>query len=255
MRVLLTNDDGIDAPGLQCLLETLSAEHECYVVAPDQGRSCCSHGVTTGSSLDVVSIASQQWSVSGTPADCVRVGLMWLGLRPDWVVSGVNHGGNLGVDILYSGTVAGAREANLLGVPAIAISQYMRRDIARDWAVSARRAEFVLKKLFVRQAVVGGFWNVNLPAIPTHIEAASIAIRECHPELQPLSFSLEEEPEIEGNRDESMQIEESGRKKTILYRSNYQDRPRESGSDVELCFSGNSTISWMKTDRVSLQVG
>ena len=109
MKILLTNDDGIDAEGLQCLVEVIAKNAECYVVAPDEGRSCCSHGVTTGSSLDVVSRVGNQWTVSGTPADCVRVGLLYLNLKPDWVVSGVNHGGNLGVDILYSGTAAGAQ--------------------------------------------------------------------------------------------------------------------------------------------------
>ena len=139
MKILLTNDDGIEAEGLQCLYDVLTKTAECFVVAPDQGRSCCSHGVTTHTSLQVVARMRNQWTVSGTPADCVRVGLLWLDLKPDLVVSGINHGGNLGVDILYSGTAAGAREASLLGVPAIAISQYMRRDIDRDWDVSARR--------------------------------------------------------------------------------------------------------------------
>lgn len=254
MRILLTNDDGIDAEGLQCLYAALSQKYDCAVVAPDQGRSCCSHGVTTGSTLDVTSIASQQWAVSGTPADCVRVGLLWLGLKPDWVISGVNHGGNLGVDILYSGTVAGAREANLLGVSAIAVSQYMRRDVPRDWSVSATRADFVLENIFGRKPFVGGFWNVNLPALPPQIDASAVAICECMPELQPLAFSLEEELEIEQNIGELSTNEGSAIKKTILYKSNYQERPRRLGSDVEMCFNGNATISWMKTDRVSMQV-
>ena len=255
MKIFLTNDDGYDAEGLQCLYDVLSKKADCFVVAPDQGRSCCSHGVTTGSSLEVTSIANQQWAVSGTTADCVRVGLIWLGLKPDWVISGVNHGGNLGVDILYSGTVAGAREANLLGIPAVAVSQYMRRDVARDWSVSATRADFALENIFKRAPSVGGFWNVNLPALPPQIDGLPPEIRECAPELQPLPFSLEDESEIGQIHGELKKIARSSLKKTVLYRSNYQERPRELGSDVELCFRGNTTLSWLKTDRVSMQVG
>lgn len=224
------------------------------MVAPEQGRSCCSHGVTTGSSLEVTTNSIKQWSVSGTPADCVRVGLLWLGLRPDWVISGVNHGGNLGVDILYSGTAAGAREANLLGVPSVAVSQYMRRDVARDWSVSAKRADFVFENISRRENSGKGFWNVNLPAIPPQSDCLPLLIRVCDPEPQPLAFSIEDGSESSQNVGESQVNCVPPAKKTVLYRSNYQERPRESGSDVDLCFSGNVTISWLKTDRFGLQV-
>jgi 5'-nucleotidase len=254
LKILLTNDDGFEAEGLRCLFDILSKTSDCYLVAPDEGRSCCSHGVTTGSTLEVNSIASQQWTVSGTPADCVRVGLLWLGLKPDWVVSGVNHGGNLGVDILYSGTVAGAREASLLGVPAVAISQYMRRDVARDWSVSAKRAEFVLKNIFSFARLGCGFWNVNLPALPPERDLLDPAIQQCEPEMQPLAFSLEEALGIEEKRSEFEKNQGSLQQKTLLYKSNYQDRPRILGSDVELCFSGYATVSWLTIDRVSMQV-
>ncbi len=255
MKILMTNDDGIGAEGLQCLYDVLSKKADCYVVAPDQGRSCCSHGVTTGTTLDVVTSSRNQWTVSGTPADCVRVGLLWLGLKPDWVIAGVNHGGNLGVDILYSGTAAGAREANLFGVPAIAISQYMRRDISRDWSVSAKRADFVFENIFRRETSGKGFWNVNLPALLPQFESSPLVIRVCEPELQPLAFSLEDGSELSQNHGESQVNLEAMAKRTVLYRSNYQDRPREMGSDVDLCFGGNATISWLKTDRFGLQVG
>ena len=159
----MTNDDGIDADGLQCIFEILRKKADCFVVAPDQGRSCCSHSVTNGASLDISSRTKNQWAVSGSPADCIRVGLVVLKLTPDLVISGINHGGNLGVDILYSGTAAGAREASLLGIPSIAISQYMRRDVERDWAIIAGRAEKVLEKIVQKDRIGIGFWNVNLP--------------------------------------------------------------------------------------------
>ena len=247
MKILITNDDGIDAEGLQCLAEVLSTNAECYVVAPDQGRSCCSHAVTTGSSLDVVSRSANQWSVSGTPADCVRVGLLYLSLKPDWVVSGVNHGGNLGVDILYSGTAAGAREASLFGLPSVAFSQYMRRDVDRDWGLNAKRAETVFQNILRKERFGIGFWNVNLPALPLEFTDMNFPISLCEPEPQPLAFSMEGiEENIEIPLETLGQADPSARR-TVLYKSNYQARSRLQGNDVDLCFGGHATVSWLKT--------
>jgi 5'-nucleotidase len=255
LKILLTNDDGFDAEGLQRLYDVLSVKADCYVIAPDQGRSCCSHGVTTGDTLDVVARGHQQWAVSGTPADCVRVGLLWLGIKPDWVISGVNHGGNLGVDILYSGTVAGAREASLMGVRAIAVSQYMRRDVDRDWIVSAKRAQLVFENIFARETSATGVWNVNLPALPPETAASELSIRVCEPELQPLAFSFENQPEFSENQGESIGNGGTARVQTVLYKSSYQDRPRSLESDVAVCFGGVATLSWLTSDRVGLHVG
>lgn len=109
MIFLITNDDGYEARGLQEFAAAMREIGDVYVVAPDSVRSCCSHSVTTAEELHLQQMAPQDWSVSGTPTDCVRVAVRWLGIRPDWVLSGVNEGGNLGVDIHYSGTVARAR--------------------------------------------------------------------------------------------------------------------------------------------------
>lgn len=247
MKILLTNDDGIDAEGLQCLFEELSKNAECYVVAPDQGRSCCSHGVTTGSPLEVNSRAGNRWSVSGTPADCVRVGLLYLNLKPDWVVSGVNHGGNLGIDILYSGTAAGAREASLFGIPSIAISQYMRRDVERDWGLNARRAETVFQKILCWERRGTGFWNVNLPALSIDVTNMEWPVTCCEPECQSLAFSIEEMVETGEIATKTLGAIDPATFRTVLYRSNYQARPRISGSDVDLCFGGHATVSWLKS--------
>ncbi len=254
MKILLTNDDGIDAEGLQCLFEVLKKKADCFVVAPDQGRSCCSHLVTTGSPLDISSRPENQWAVSGTPADCIRIGLMVLELMPDLVVSGVNHGGNLGVDILYSGTAAGAREASLLGVPSIAISQYMRRDVDRDWAVIARRAEMVLEKLVQQERLGAGFWNVNLPALPSLATGFDFPISICEPEPQPLAFFFEDAPECVNVEIESGKNNGPISIRTVQYKSNYQARARTTGSDVDLCFSGHATVSWLKSHRVDLRI-
>lgn len=252
MKVLITNDDGFDADGMQRFYDELSKRHNCFIVAPDQGRSCCGHAVTTGSELEVVQQHDRAWTVSGTPADCIRIGLLWLQLKPDLVVSGVNQGGNLGLDIVYSGTVAAAREACSLGFPAVAISQYMRRDVPRDWSATGRRAVFVLEKLLERSDFKPGFWNVNLPVLMPEQQELSFPITECQPEKQPLAFDFHLHPqeEVDGlsandvmrTRETTAGIETS----RVIYKSNYQLRPRQKGSDVDLCFEGHATCSRLR---------
>lgn len=235
MKILLTNDDGFDAEGMQRFHDVLLERFEIYMVAPDQGRSCCSHAVTTSSAVDVIQKTERAWTVSGTPADCVRVGLLWLKLQPDLVLSGVNQGGNLGLDIVYSGTVAAAREAYSLGVPSIAISQYMRRDVGRDWTVTGQRALLVLDRLMNYQQATPGFWNVNLPALPPEALDVPFPISECLPEKHPLVFDFALEEEASGIS-------------RVLYKSNYQTRPRAQGSDVDLCFNGHATFSRLQIE-------
>lgn len=239
MKLLLTNDDGFDADGLQELAKRLSVDHEVYVVAPDSGRSCCGHSVTNADSLHVVRQSDTGWSVSGTPADCIRMATLVLKIQPDWILSGVNHGGNLGIDTIYSGTVAAAREATVLGFPSIALSQYMRREIPKDWKQSAQFASKVLDHLWTLPLQAGYFWNVNLPALaPTegHLEGQShhsFPMVECPLEKAPLSISYEPK-EVHPEND---------LRSTHLYQSNYQQRPRQDGSDVHYCFSGHATIT------------
>jgi 5'-nucleotidase len=122
--ILLTNDDGIEAEGLKILEEALRDLAHIVVVAPDQERSAVSHGLTLHSPLNWGEIAPYHYVLSGTPADCVIMALRKIFVQfPDLVISGINHGANLGDDIMYSGTVAAAREASRYGIPAIAISQ------------------------------------------------------------------------------------------------------------------------------------
>ena len=131
MHVLLTNDDGIDAPGLAALEGALSALATVSVVAPQQCYSGCGHRVTSHHAVRVEQLAERRFKVHGTPADCTRLALAELAPDVDWVVGGINDGGNLGVDVLMSGTVAAVREASWLGKPGIAISQFARRDRSR----------------------------------------------------------------------------------------------------------------------------
>ena len=123
MKLLLTNDDGIDAPGIAALSDAV--EGEIYIAAPHVQRSECGHQVTTREPIGVVQRGERAFAVKGTPADCVRLALrggLFAGVEFDWILSGINEGGNLGVDIHISGTVAAAREATILGRRAIAFS-------------------------------------------------------------------------------------------------------------------------------------
>jgi 5'-nucleotidase len=129
LKVLLTNDDGVDSPGLAALREALSQEHDVWTVAPDGQRSASSHYITVQGPIRCRQLGEKIYSSSGSPADCTIIGLIGdLGVTPDIVVSGVNLGPNLGTDIIYSGTVAAARQAALMGVPGVAVSINTYRD-------------------------------------------------------------------------------------------------------------------------------
>jgi 5'-nucleotidase len=122
--ILLTNDDGIEAEGLRALEEAVGGLARIIVVAPDQERSAVSHGLTLRADLNLKEISPDHYILNGTPADCVISALRHLfSIFPNLVISGINHGANLGDDIMYSGTVAAAREASRHGIPAMAVSQ------------------------------------------------------------------------------------------------------------------------------------
>src|SRR5579884_722134 len=160
MHLLLTNDDGIDAPGLAALEEAARSFGTLHVVAPAEGQSGCGHRVTTGSGVRVRHHAADRVAVHGTPGDCVRLALRLLP-PPAWVLAGVNAGGNLGADVHYSGTVAAVREAALHGLPGVAVSQYRRKGLDFDWPRAARMAATALRELLARPWTPGTFWNVN----------------------------------------------------------------------------------------------
>ena len=222
MRILLTNDDGWDAPGLAAL-KTLAAElGEVLVLAPRDPQSYRSHRVTTDRAMHLVETAPSQFHLAGTPADCVRAALREVISEVDWVLSGINRGGNLGADLFTSGTVAAAREAALLGRPAIAISQYVRRNSTLDWSESIQLARPVLSELIRQGCRVKGYWNVNLP----HLEAGSPApIIYCDPDHEPLDVKFRREGDH------------------LHYAGSYQGRPQTPGRDVALCFGGAVTVS------------
>jgi 5'-nucleotidase len=166
MRLLLTNDDGIASDGIQALVSALSGAHEVWVIAPETEKSGGSHSITIHDALRVRKLGERRFSCRGTPADCVMVAL--LGLMPremDLVISGINHGPNLGTDILYSGTAAGARQGALMGVPSVALSVGAYSP-PFDFASAA---EFTSRNLenFRALGTDDHFLNVNFPAVGT----------------------------------------------------------------------------------------
>ncbi|NCY02335.1 MAG: 5'/3'-nucleotidase SurE [Planctomycetia bacterium] len=241
MIVLLTNDDGIDAPGLAALAAACRGlACRAVVVAPKDPHSGCGHRVTTDRPLRLEPAGPDRFHVDGTPADCVRLALTTL-LRPaleadaadapprpvvDWVLSGINAGGNLGVDIHHSGTVAAAREAALHGVRALAASHYQRREESIDWNRAAAWMAGVLAEVLPLPLEGGEFWNVNLPhPVGAGPAAARPPLVECRIDPSPLPLGYVREPE--GWR----------------YRSRYQERRRVDDGDVATCFGGAISLS------------
>src|SRR5438132_494349 len=163
MLFLLTNDDGYDAPGLDTLAKAAELFAPSAWVAPTTNWSVCAHRVTTDKPLRIEHRGEMRWAVAGTPADCVRLAMTKLAPTFDWVLSGLNHGGNLGADVYHSGTVAAVREAVLHGRPGIAFSHYQKRGGSIDWRRAASWLPPLLRDLMGRTWTPGTFWNINLP--------------------------------------------------------------------------------------------
>ncbi len=168
-RVLVTNDDGIHAPGLKLLEKVVTPlAREVWVVAPETEQSATSHSLTLRRPLRIRKQAPRRFAIDGTPTDCVLLGIMEVMQDgpPDLVVSGVNRGGNLGEDVTYSGTVAAAMEGTLLGVPSIAVSQVYTDGMPIKWATAEKWLARILKRLTADAWPADVLMNVNLPDIP-----------------------------------------------------------------------------------------
>lgn len=171
MKILITNDDGIDAPGIKALAQELEKEHEITIIAPDAQRSACGHSITLNRNLTIKElfindVNSKAFSIDGTPADCVRIGVEVL-FRPDLVVSGINRGYNLGTDILYSGTVSAAVESAFHNIPSIAISTTATEDI-KIYKITASFLVDILKNIKSAQLKSGTVYNINVPNPEKH---------------------------------------------------------------------------------------
>ncbi len=232
MTWLLTNDDGIDAPGLKALAQALPADldQDVVVVAPMQEQSGCGHQVTTHHSMQIREADPQAfekvqraYAVAGTPADCVRVALHHLQEEVTFVCAGINAGGNLGVDIYMSGTVAAVREAAFYGLPGMALSQYRQGPVMIDWPRASRLSGVAIATLQARTLERGQFWNINLPhPDPDTLTPDLVFGTSCtHP--MPCDFK-----------------QQHGR---LTYQGNYGGRPQWPGTDVTLCFGGQIAVT------------
>ena len=222
MQFLLTNDDGIDAPGIEALHAAAVPLGATVVVAPADALSGCSHRVTTHQPIRVQQRPNGRYVIDALPADCVRVGLSRLTPQANWVLAGINHGGNLGADVYHSGTVAAVREAVLHGWPGIAVSHYIKRGLPVDWPTATAWLTPVLRDLLARPWVPGTFWNINLP----HLEpgAAPPPVVFCPLDPSPLPLGFREEGEL------------------LHYQADYHARRREPGHDVDVCFTGSIAV-------------
>jgi 5'/3'-nucleotidase len=224
MKLLLSNDDGIDAPGLEALWCAARSIGEPVVVAPAGPQSGVSHAVTAHSLLRIEARGEKRFAVHGTPADCTRIGLLKLVPDAKWVLSGVNHGGNLGADVHYSGTVAAVREAVLHGWPGVALSHYRREKMEFDWQRAASWVARVLKELTRRPTEPGLFYNVNLPHLRPSEDEPEIVFCALDPHPLPLSY----------------RHEEGG---GLFYDGVYHSRERTRGADVDVCFGGRIAVT------------
>jgi len=221
--MILTNDDGFQAPGIQALQTIIQ---EGIIIAPETELSGCGHQVTTKRGLKLQQRSSQVYSLNGTPADCVRIAVTQLFPDREWVISGINAGGNLGADVYISGTVAAVREAVFLGKKGIAISHWRKRPLEIDWTVAARLSAKVLDKLLSLSLPPNCYWNVNLPHLEPNADEPEIIFCEGGTQPLPVEYSFDGE--------------------SYHYQGEYGKRLRKKGSDVDVCFSGNIAVSQLK---------
>jgi len=197
MKLLLSNDDGVFAAGIRSLAHELNKGHEIYISAPDRERSAVSRAMTLIEPLRAQKTHIEglpnvpAYAVSGTPVDCVRLALGNLFPAPDIVVSGINHGPNLGTDVLYSGTVAAAHEAALLGYQAIAVSCLSYAGEHMDTA--ARIAALAVEYIEKHPLSFGTVLNVNVPALPFE-QLKGIKVTQLAIEQYALEYVEREDP-------------------------------------------------------------
>lgn len=253
MKVLLTNDDGIGAEGLHAARRALSAVEslDVSVIAPDSNRSATARSITTRSPLSVKEIefgdGTRGFATDGTPVDCVRFAdLGLLGERPDLIVSGINHGANLGDDITYSGTVAAALEGIVLGIPAVAISQQSdKREMdfkfgrSFDFELAAGFLAGLVRRLAEEGMDEGTLININCPAgEPSGVEVTHLGKRLYNDEL-----TLVDEDAGDGRR----------RYQIYGFEPSFED---EEGSDLSAIAAGRVSVTPVHfdlTDRTGIE--
>mgnify|MGYP001180901900 CR=1 FL=1 len=224
MKIVLTNDDGYDAPGLKALAQVAEAIGRLVVVAPKLAQSGVGHQVTMKTPLQVDRGAeANHFIVHGAPADCTRLALKAIAVDADWVLAGINQGANLGSDVYQSGTVAAAREAAILGCKAVAVSQYVAPQWIVDWHAAAWHLASVLPMVMRAPLAAGQFWNINLPS-PIAANAP-IDHQFCPLDKNPHKYRYRRDGDL------------------YAYEGVIHDRPRTAGCDVAVCFGGSVSIT------------
>jgi 5'-nucleotidase len=225
MTVIITNDDGIDAPGIQALVQAINGKNA-IIAAPKDHQSGCGHQVTTTRAIKLERRAENAYAIAGTPADCVRIATSQICSDVKCVLSGINAGGNLGVDAYISGTVAAVREAAMHGIPGIAISHYRKGKQKFDWDLASKWTAKVIDDLLQHSWEPGKFWNVNLPHLQPGEPDPQVVF--CQPCTKPLPINYR----IDGDE--------------FYYVGEYSQRDRTPGSDVDVCFSGHIAVTQLR---------
>lgn len=226
MKIIITNDDGYGEPGIEALQQAVAPMGDVVVVAPKDPHSFAGHRVTLKEAIQVDQRQPQAYAVHGAPADCTRLALKQLAPDADWVIAGINPGANLGTDVYQSGTVAAAREAAILGVKSIAISQYVARGQSIKWEHTRQHASKIIAFLLQQELDTGQYWNVNLP----HPFNGGSPLQHtiCPLDKNPHDYTY-------------TQLEDK-----YLYQGIIHDRPRDAGGDVAICFGGQISVSRLK---------
>ena len=224
MTIILTNDDGIDAPGIRALQQAVTGKS--IIVAPPKQYSGCGHQVTTQRGIKLEKRSLSEYVLDGTPVDCTRIAITKIATNTKLVLSGINAGGNMGTDVYISGTVAAVREAAIHGIPGIAISHWIKRPLIIDWEVATRWTSRVLKDLIPRPVPPGSFWNVNLPHLEPDRPEPRIIL--CEPSIDPLPVDYRVEDDM------------------YYYQGEYAKRDRNPGTDVDICFGGNIAVTLIR---------
>ncbi|MDX1975657.1 MAG: 5'/3'-nucleotidase SurE [Rickettsiales bacterium] len=234
MRILVTNDDGINADGLEAL-ERIAKKlsKDVWVVAPEQEQSGAGHSLTLHVPVRVRKIAAKRFAVSGTPTDCVLLALKQImGKAPDLVLSGINRGSNVGDDVTYSGTIAAAMEATLLGVPAIALSQLYEDREEVPYTTAEHFSPALIKQLVAANWAEQTLININFPKCPrTKVKG----IRVCPQGKRLVNVALSE------------RVDPKGRPYFWLGGAR-DDRSDRAGVDVELLGKGYVTVTPLRMD-------
>ncbi len=226
MKIVITNDDGYDQPGLDALHKAVRPLGDIIIVAPALPQSGVGHSITLNRGVYAERIGADKYVVHGSPADCTRLALKIFAPDAEWVIAGINPGANLGTDVYPSGTVAAAREAAILGRKAIAVSQYIALDHSIDWYVTGYQTAAILPRLMEDSLLPGQFWNVNLPH-PLDYEILPEP-REAVLEKAPHEFSFKRNSDC------------------FSYTGSIHERPYCRGSDVDVCFRGKVAVTRME---------